>query len=144
MTNDNLCWYRELIELLHKTLKAFGFTGEVRFSVLTLMFILYLISKQPHVHVWLSALYSYSPFTVHQYASISSGRRWYWFSSQKNTPKYSKGKNSDFLWPIFAGWCVINVLFLLIIFNITTTMPRDGNQNAGLVQGCALVVAPDA
>ena len=23
-------------------------------------------------------------------------------------------------------------------------MPRDGNQNAGLVQGCAPVVAPDA
>lgn len=147
MTSDNFCWSLELTELLQgKALKESGFTalgGQV-FSVDIHVNTVPNYSKQLHVHAWLSALYSYSPFTVHQYASISCGRRRYWFSSQKNTPKYSKGKNSDFVWPIFAGWCVINVLFSLIIFNITSNMPRDGHQNAGLVQGCAPVVAPDA
>lgn len=50
MTNDNFCSSQELTELLQKTLKVTGFTGEVRFSVLTFMFILYLINKQPHTY----------------------------------------------------------------------------------------------
>lgn len=50
MTNDNFCWSRELTELLQKTLKVSGFTGEVRFSVLTFMFILYLKLINSHMY----------------------------------------------------------------------------------------------